>query len=247
MVESVLRYPIRGPWLERTAIGSLFIVASVFVLPAVVLVGYCLRVLERTLEGSDDPPAFDDWGRLLRRGLSGTVVVVVYLLGPIVAGVTVLVGLGIVGYAALTAMGPFVAGQETAIWLVSIVAALVASLLALVVVSVTLVVYFALPAALARVAVTGRIRAAFDRHTLRPMVLNREYVVAMGALQTVPLVVPIVALCCLVTIVGIVVLPAIPFLTALWCSYVVGIALRRADSRTTADESAAAVDSTLLA
>ncbi|THE66105.1 DUF4013 domain-containing protein [Salinadaptatus halalkaliphilus] len=237
MRDTLLWYPFRGPWLERTAVGSVLVLGSVLVVPAVLLVGYCLRVLEGALEGDDEPPAFGEWQTLASLGGWGTAITAVYLFGPLLAGAFVAGILAAIGYLALATVAPFVGGQEAVVLTLSIVAALAAALVALAIASVTLAIYFTLPAALTRYAATKRVRAAFDRDTVTSIVLTREYVIAMATLQLVPLVVPLVVLVCLVTVVGIPALPAVPFLAVLWSAYGLGVALRRGHVRVGPDES----------
>jgi len=69
MLEDGLSYPIRGDWIGRIIIiGGVLGFLSVLLLPAFVIVGYLVRVLEQTIDGEDVPPEFDDWGDLLMKG-----------------------------------------------------------------------------------------------------------------------------------------------------------------------------------
>ncbi|WP_049922743.1 DUF4013 domain-containing protein [Halopiger djelfimassiliensis] len=230
MFADVLSYPNRGAWLERTVLGSLLVVGSVLVVPAVFLAGYLLRVLETTLDGDDTPPPFEGWRELAAAGAGGTAITLAYLLAPLVGGAIVTLVLVPIGYYGLVGLATVIDGR-VAIWGVSLVAALVAGLLALGFAAVTLAVYTVLPAALTVYARTGALRSAFDRTALEPIVLCREYVLAVTVLQLVPLAVPIVALCCLVTVVGVVALPAIPFYAALVSCRVLGVATSAAIDR----------------
>ncbi|ELY63029.1 DUF4013 domain-containing protein, partial [Natronobacterium gregoryi] len=164
MLDDAPSYPFRGPWLERTARGSLLVLGSVLLAPAVLLAGYCIRVLEATFEGREEPPPLEGWRDLSRRGVGAVAIGCCYLVGPLVVGAVAGVALGSVGYYALGVLAPLVT-SEAAIWGVSLVAAAIAALLALVFVAVTLVIYYLLPAALAVYARTGTVRAAFDRST----------------------------------------------------------------------------------
>ncbi|SDQ31593.1 DUF4013 domain-containing protein [Natronobacterium texcoconense] len=227
MLDDAPSYPFRGAWLDRTVRGSLLVLGSVLLVPAVLLAGYCVRVLETTLEGAEEPPPLEGWRELSRRGVGAVAIACCYLVGPLVAGAVAGAVLGGVGYFALGVLAPLVT-SETAIWGVSLVAAAIAALLALVFVAVTLVIYYLLPAALAVYARTRTVRAAFDRSTLQGIALSGRYFLSMAVLQLLPLVVPVVAVVCLLTVVGIVVLPAIPFVAALVSFRLIGVAVAEA-------------------
>ncbi|RQG91464.1 DUF4013 domain-containing protein [Natrarchaeobius halalkaliphilus] len=225
-------YPRRGRALERTVVGGALVFGSVLVIPALVLIGYCVRVAETTLAGSDDPPeiAPGTWRPLAVTGTAASVILLVYLVGPLALGTMLGLVVGALGYYGLLGLAPVVADHDTLVWGTSVVAALVAALLALAFVAFTLVVYYHLPAALARYAETGSLRAAFERKPLVRIATTSEYALGMAALQLVPLVVPIVAVLCLVSIVGIVVLPAVPFVAALVSSRLIAVAVARSRS-----------------
>lgn len=224
MYEELSSYPFRGAWLERTITGSLLVVGSVLVVPLLVLAGYGVRVLETTLEGVDEPPSLEGWRRLATRGGGVVAITFGYLVAPL--AVTAVVG-GLVaagGYYGLAGLAPLVGGDETVVWLISAVAALLAALLALVAVAAILVVYYFLPAALVQYAATGSMRAAFDRRAVALLGLNGRYFLAVAILQIVPLVVPIVAVVAAVTVVGVLVIPAVVFLAGLVSCRVLGVA-----------------------
>jgi len=61
-------------WVEKLAIGGLLVLASIIPLvnlfTGLVLVGYCLRLLQNVAEGDESPlPAWDDWGGDWTKGL----------------------------------------------------------------------------------------------------------------------------------------------------------------------------------
>ncbi|OVE84613.1 DUF4013 domain-containing protein [Natronolimnobius baerhuensis] len=232
---AVLSYPTRGPGLERMLIGSLLVLGSVFVIPALVLAGYCIRILESTLAGHDEPPALEgrdwsEWRTLSRTGLEATAVAATYLFVPLAVGAGVALGATAAGYYGLLVLAPLVGGHETLIWGLSLLAALFAALLALALIGSILAIYYVLPAALAVYAHTGTVRTAFDRSALWPIVSSLEYAVGMGILQLIPIAIPIAVLGCLLSVVGIVALPAIPFYAALVASRVLGAAVSARDT-----------------
>jgi len=220
-----LSYPLRGPWLERTVLGGLLVVGSVLIVPFFVLAGYVVRVLETTLEGADEPPPLEGWSELAARGVGAVAITLAYLLVPLLAGALLAVVAGTTGYYGLAELAPLVGGHEELVWGISLVAALLAGLLSMVVLGVTLLVYYLLPAALTLYATAGTTRAAFDRDALTSLALSREYFLAMAVLQLVPLIVPLVALACLLTVVGILALPAVPFLATVYSCRLIGHAV----------------------
>lgn len=229
MFGDALSYPIRGAWLERAVVGSLLVLGSPLVVPLLVLVGYCVRVLGTSIEGAEEPPPFDDWSALVRTGGVGTAITLAYLLAPLAVAGLLAALLLVGGRYGLAGIAPHLGGRPAIVWGVSVVAAALAGLVSLAVVGGTLLVYYLLPAALARYAATGRVGAAFDRTALTSIATSGEYFLAMAAVQLVPLVVPVVALAGLLTVVGVVALPALPFLAAVLVARLVGRGVARAD------------------
>ena len=197
MLEDGLSYPVRGDWVGRTLIGGVLGFLSVFVIPTVVVLGYLVRVLETTVEGVDEPPAFDDWGNLLVRGVVASVIVVAYTLVPVLAYlvvVSVFVGAGgIIGGDVGALVG--VAGALAALGLIPVV----------------LVVYYAVPAALTAYATRGSIGAAFDVSVLKPVLVRSEYLVAVLAPLVVAVLLWIITAVLAVTIVGLLLVPFVQF------------------------------------
>ena len=197
MLEDGLSYPVRGDWLGRTLIGGVLGLLSVFVIPTVVVLGYLVRVLETTVEGADEPPAFEDWTALLVRGVVASVIVIAYTLVPVLAYLVVL--------AVFFGAGGIIGGDVGA--LVGVAGVLAA----LGLIPVVLVVYYAVPAALTAYATQGSIGAAFDVSVLRPVVLRSEYLIAVLAPLVVAVLLWIVTAVLAVTIVGLLLVPFVQF------------------------------------
>jgi len=197
MLEDGLSYPVRGDWLGRTLIGGVLGLLSVFVIPTVVVLGYLVRVLETTVEGAEEPPAFEDWGTLLVRGVVASVIVIAYTLVPVLAYLVVLIVFfgagGIIGGDVGALVG--VAGVLAALGLIPVV----------------LVVYYAVPAALTAYATQGSIGAAFDVSVLKPVLLRSEYLIAVLAPLVVAVLLWIVTAVLAVTIVGLLLVPFVQF------------------------------------
>ena len=71
---------------KTTIIGGLLVLASVLVLPAVLVWGYVVRVLERTSRGDDEVPRFNDWGALTADGAKAVAILLADGLIPFVVG-----------------------------------------------------------------------------------------------------------------------------------------------------------------
>ncbi|MFC6973713.1 DUF4013 domain-containing protein [Halomicroarcula sp. GCM10025709] len=157
MLRDALRYPQRGPgWLKTVAVGSvLTLLGSVTFVPLIPVQGYLLRVLRATSEGRDRPPAFGDWPDLFADGARAIAVQVAYVLVPVWL---LFAGFVVAGVEASSALGLAVTG--------------VAGLL-------TIAALYLLPAALTRLATTGRLRAAFDLRAVAAAGRRPIYVVAI--------------------------------------------------------------------
>jgi hypothetical protein len=78
-ISESLTYPWTGRRkVGRLIVGGLLVLLSVFVIPAFAVFGYLIEVLHRTMHGSAEPPAFEDWNQLFVNGLRGTVICLVY-------------------------------------------------------------------------------------------------------------------------------------------------------------------------
>jgi len=178
MLSDALSFPRRGDdWLSTILVGGVLTLLGVFVLPAFVVQGYLVRVLDHAARRERTPPSFTQWGTLFVDGLKLTVVNVVYglfvfvplaiLLGSLVAflpsdPMTAEAGAG----------SPPPAPTGGGSGLVVFVAFLAAVGLFL------LVVTYLLPAALANFAIEGRLRAAFDVRTVFAGAFTSDYAVA---------------------------------------------------------------------
>src|SRR6056297_886112 len=161
MLEDGFSYPLRDDWIGRIIIGGVLGFLSVLVVPAFLIVGYLVRVLEKTIGGDEVPPEFTDWGDLLMKGVIGTIIGIAYTVVPVVAyGVVIAVVAG---------TGGAVGGDAGAL------IGAVGVLLALAFVPVLFLVYYAVPAALSAYAARGELGAAFDPDLLKPALLSTEY------------------------------------------------------------------------
>ena len=68
-------------WKEKLAIGTGMALLAPLIIPAVILMGYCVRLLQNMREGQQFPlPEWDDWSGDLVRGFKLFVVTIVWLL-----------------------------------------------------------------------------------------------------------------------------------------------------------------------
>lgn len=197
MLEDGLSYPVREDWIGRIIIGGVLGFLSVLLLPAFVIVGYLVRVLERTIAGDDVPPEFDEWGDLLMKGVVGTIITIAYTVIPVVVyGVLVAVVGGTSG-----AIG----GDAGAL------IGVVGILLALAFIPVLFLIYYAVPAALSAYAARGEIGAAFDLDLLKPALFSTEYLVAVLMPIVVAVITWIITAVLAVTFIGLLLVPFVQF------------------------------------
>ena len=197
MIEDGLSYPARGDWVGRIIIGGVLGLLSVFVVPAFAIFGYLVRVLERTVAGDEVPPAFDDWGDLLAKGVVATLIALVYSIVPVVAyGIVISVVAGI---------GSGIGGDLGA--LIGVTGAL----LALAFIPVLLFIYYAVPAALTAYAARGDVKAAFDVEILKPTLFSVEYLLAVLMPLLISTGVFVVSVVLILTVVGAVFVPFVQF------------------------------------
>ena len=83
-LEQVVTYPTNADdWLKTLLIGGALTLFSFLIVPAFPVYGYVLRVLRGGIDGTEEPPVFDDWGTLLKEGVVALVIVLVYQLIPL--------------------------------------------------------------------------------------------------------------------------------------------------------------------
>ncbi|PAU84482.1 hypothetical protein CK500_02880 [Halorubrum salipaludis] len=197
MLEDGLSYPVRGDWIGRIIIGGILGLFSVLLLPAFVIVGYLVRVLEETIAGEEVPPEFTDWGDLLMKGVIGTIITIAYTVVPVIVyGVVVAVVVG---------TGGAVGGDAGAL------IGVVGLLLALAFIPVLFLVYYAVPAGLTAYAARGEMAAAFDIDLLKPTLLSTEYLVAVLMPIVVAVITWVVAGVLAATIIGLLLVPFVQF------------------------------------
>lgn len=166
MIGDAIEYPVQGEdALVRLVNGGVIaLLASVLIVPGILIGGYSVAVCRSVLEGRTEPPAWGNWRRLAVDGLYVVAITLVYWLPGLLVGA---VGFGL-GVSVLAGTGDGSAvGPALAFLLVS-----VGSLLGF---GYALLVSYILPAAIVNFARTGELNAAWDLATLRTVAGNPEY------------------------------------------------------------------------
>lgn len=194
MFETALRYLVDSDdGTESLLIGGLLTLLAWLLVPAVLVAGYLQRILARTYAG-DAAPSFDDWGDLLGEGLKAIAVAIAYFALPILLATAVLASLLVFSVETTTVSDSGVpTDPSTVVEPVAnagpdlLSAALVLGGLSLAALS-SLAAWYVLPAALARLAVEGRLGAAFQFRKIGAVATSGSYATGWLAALVVDLV-----------------------------------------------------------
>ena len=155
-------------------LGGLFVLTAWLVLPALLVAGYLLSVMDVGARGRDGLPPFGNWRRLLVDGLRATVVTLVYGLGP---AVMVVGGILVTWLLVLPTTSPAIlldegmaAFQQMPVELLGLI-----GLVAFVLLLAAVVFWLHLPAALVALGTQGRLGAAFQSDALWTVVNTNAY------------------------------------------------------------------------
>lgn len=163
-IEQVVTYPTNSDdWIKTVLIGGALTLFSFLIIPAFLVYGYVLRVLRAGIDGTEEPPVFDDWGTLLKEGVVAFVIVLIYQLIPLIVFFLTVGG-------SIAAIGT---GSEAGagIGIVGLLGGLALStLLALVFGYVTLI-------GLANYAHEGTFGSAFDLDMIRSVATDSAYAI----------------------------------------------------------------------
>lgn len=161
MIEDSFNYLRESDDVVTTVVvGGLCLLFSFLLVPAFLALGYVLRVIDRTADGDNEPPVFDDYREMIVDGAKAFVIVFAYGLVPAVVALFAVGfgGAGIVGGDSTAALGGLVLA-------VGLLAAFV----------LNLAVAYVTPAALANYTETRRIGSGFEFGTLRDVAFDRRY------------------------------------------------------------------------
>lgn len=152
-------------FLGALTLGIGFVLLPIAFIPTLGIVGYYVRILKSTVEGQDEPPAFDDLGMAFKDGLFATAIGFVYYLIPIILiSITTVFG-GFLGGSLGSDTGGMLGGT------IIFVGFGLATIL-------TIALTYIYPAALTRYAVLDNVGAAFSFSELSDTILGMDYLVA---------------------------------------------------------------------
>jgi len=60
----------------------LLFLGSILIIPIILALGYIFRIIDHTINGSNELPPFDEWGDMFRDGLKYIAVTIIYLIVP---------------------------------------------------------------------------------------------------------------------------------------------------------------------
>ena len=227
MINDAINYPIEGDQTSDILLvggvlsiisgilAAIFLLLSVFTfglgfilmplafIPSLGIMGYYVRVLESTVDGGSEPPAFDDIAGAFKDGLVATAIGVVYYLIPSVLFLVAALFGGVLGGAAGNNGG----GALALLFLIG--GGGLATVL-------TIALTYVYPAALTRYATTDDIAAAFAFSDLIDTIGSIDYLVAWLYGLAILLVGGIVAsIVGLIPLLGWLAAPVIQFLAAI--------------------------------
>jgi hypothetical protein len=92
-VKALTFIPEDPRWKEKVAIGSALALLSFLIIPAIITIGYCVRLTQNMRDGEQFPlPEWDDWSGDLVRGFKLAVVYFVWALPLILVSIPMTVG-----------------------------------------------------------------------------------------------------------------------------------------------------------
>jgi hypothetical protein len=164
-LEESVTYPMeRDDWVTTVLVGGVLILLGFLVVPVFAAYGYVVQTIRGSLSGAPEPPAFDDWGRLLVDGVQAWLITVVYLFVPAVVGAVAVGG---------SAVAILTGGDVgTAVGVGGLLLGFALSALLSLVFG-----YFAV-VGVVNFAREDRFAAGFDFGVIRAVALHREYAVA---------------------------------------------------------------------
>lgn len=166
-LKDAVRYPWAGGDAGVTLVGGgIVTLLSPLVVPGLLVMGYGLRVVEAVMDGQSTPPRFGNWWNLFVAGVKGGIVLLLYVVVPLVI-VGVVLG-ALLGAMGVRFAGPFGLRRGFAADGLTWVAALLLA-------GLGLVLTYVAPAALIRLALTRRLRAAFEFDAVRRLALADAY------------------------------------------------------------------------
>ena len=218
MFEDALRYPIeRDDALTTIAIGGVLGLLGFLIVPAIVVLGYLVRVSRDVHADEDAPaPAFEEWETLLVDGLEPLAIALAYTLVP-----TLLITVAVVPVFVIAGVSS--GGGGTTNFGVGI--ALVVLAVGLVGLLLLLAAIYLVPTALATFASTDRLGVAFSPAELRAVGGSGTFLTGWLVALVVTLLVGFLESVLAATIVGILAVPFLNFYGNVAAAYALGAGL----------------------
>ena len=164
MFQEALNYPRNSDSpVKNVAIGGILLFLSFLFVPTFFVLGYVVRSLRYVLDGIEEPPAFDDWGELFTDGLKAFAIALAYSLVPALVAIVAAVTSG----ATLGLTGPGRSG--------GLVVGLIALGAFALLIVVSLLLAYVLPAAIMAWVRTDSLGAAFSPDELRVLAFSKTY------------------------------------------------------------------------
>lgn len=98
-IEALAKFPLQDEddWIMTVLIGGILLFVGFLIVPILFVWGYAVEVMRGGVEGTAEPPQFDDWGDLAVDGLKALVIVVAYQIVPAIVGIGTIVLFGALG------------------------------------------------------------------------------------------------------------------------------------------------------
>jgi hypothetical protein len=162
MIGESLDYLRESEDVSRTVIiGGILSLFGFLIVPLFAIMGYLVRVLDRTANGDDEAPVFEDWEELIVEGAKASAITFAYMLIPL----AVLIAFGL-SAGLLSSIGSDVLGTIGGLGIV---------LGLMVWFALSLLAMYAVPAALANFAEKRTLGAGFEIETMRRVLMDRTY------------------------------------------------------------------------
>lgn len=205
MIEDGLSYPLEGDEAVKNLLigGVITFIGQLLFFPLLLVGGYLIGVLRTSVQGYNQPPAWQDWGDLLVDGLKAWLIGAVYSFVPMV--IFFILAFVIMGLGGAADSGGFIGGGMIILFLLAI--------------PVYFIIMYVVPAALTNFAVNDSIGAAFDFGTIVDVITDGEYMIA----AIIAIVISVVA----GTIIGLLYFVLIGFLVAPFVYFYVYVAVMR--------------------
>jgi len=199
-LEADLKFPLHDDdWAIKVLVGGII---SIIPIVNFIALGYYLRTMRRTIQGTPSMPAWERLGHLFVKGLGAVVIAIIYMIVPIIVAVGAAVVWGI-GAASGLFLSPWSLFAETSLILGLLLSAVLAVIFG-----------FFLPMALATYADVGAIGSAFHFRSVlnRIRSVSHDYVVTYLVVILLTIIISVVSM-----------IPVIGWILALFGGFYIGV------------------------